>query len=66
MNEPEIWKSQDTSHGDVSESAALMEGVLYEVKKVVVGQDAFLERIMIAMLSGVTCSSKACRGLPRP
>ncbi len=52
MNEPEIWKSQDMSHGDVSESAALMEGVLYEVKKVVVGQDAFLERIMIAMLSG--------------
>jgi len=52
MNEPEVWKPKDTAHGDVSQSASLMEGVLYEVKKVVVGQDAFLERIMIAMLAG--------------
>ncbi|MDP4590845.1 MAG: AAA family ATPase [Burkholderiaceae bacterium] len=28
-----------------------MESVLYEVKKIVVGQDAFLERILIAMLA---------------
>ncbi len=35
-----------------SETAALMERVLYEVKRVVVGQDAFLERVMVAMLSG--------------
>jgi MoxR-like ATPase len=31
--------------------AAHMERVLYEVKKVVVGQDAFLERVLIAMLA---------------
>jgi MoxR-like ATPase len=33
-------------------TALLMERVLYEVKRVVVGQDRFLERVMIAMLSG--------------
>ncbi|HEU4460253.1 MAG TPA: MoxR family ATPase [Methylibium sp.] len=31
--------------------AAQMQRVLYEVKKVVVGQDAFLERVLIAMLA---------------
>jgi MoxR-like ATPase len=34
-----------------TEVAKLMQGVLYEVKKVVVGQDAFLERVMIALLA---------------
>jgi MoxR-like ATPase len=33
------------------EIAALMERVLYEVKRVVVGQDAFLERVLVAMLA---------------
>src|SRR5580765_3118539 len=32
-------------------TATLMERVLYEVKRVVVGQDRFLERVMVAMLS---------------
>jgi len=31
--------------------ATLMERVLYEVKRIVVGQDHFLERVMVAMLS---------------
>jgi MoxR-like ATPase len=30
----------------------MMEQVLYEVKKVIVGQDRFLERVLIALLSG--------------
>jgi MoxR-like ATPase len=34
-----------------SEVAAQMQRVLYEVKKVVVGQDAFLERVLIALLA---------------
>ncbi len=34
-----------------NEVAALMEQVLYEVKRVVVGQDAFLERVLVAMLA---------------
>ena len=31
---------------------SLMEKVLYEVKRVVVGQDRFLERVLVAMLAG--------------
>ena len=34
-----------------SEIASIMERVLYEVKRVVVGQDHFLERVLVAMLS---------------
>ncbi|MBN9409530.1 MAG: MoxR family ATPase [Burkholderiales bacterium] len=33
------------------DSAALMERILYEVKRLVVGQDKFLERMMVAMLA---------------
>ncbi|MCW2954701.1 MAG: MoxR family ATPase [Conexibacter sp.] len=33
-------------------TAELMEQILYEVKRVVVGQDRFLERVMVAMLAG--------------
>jgi MoxR-like ATPase len=32
-------------------TAALMERVLYEVKRVVVGQDRFLERVLVALLA---------------
>ena len=35
----------------VAETAELMERILYEVKRVVVGQDRFLERVMVAMLA---------------
>jgi MoxR-like ATPase len=34
-----------------AEMAALMERILYEVKKVVVGQDHFLERVLVAILA---------------
>ncbi|MFI4930325.1 MAG: AAA family ATPase, partial [Burkholderiales bacterium] len=34
-----------------AESASLMERMLYEVKRVVVGQDRFLERVMVALLA---------------
>ena len=34
-----------------SEVATLMESVLYEVKRVVVGQDHFLERVLVAILA---------------
>src|SRR6188768_3777398 len=33
-------------------TAELMEQILYQVKRVVVGQDRFLERVMVAMLAG--------------
>jgi MoxR-like ATPase len=34
-----------------NDTAPLMERVLYEVKRVVVGQDRFLERVLVAMLA---------------
>lgn len=37
--------------GSKNETAALVERILYEVKKVVVGQDVFLERVLIALLA---------------
>src|SRR5436309_8240914 len=41
-------ESMEMSHGEV---ANLMERILYEVKKVVVGQDHFLERVLVAILA---------------
>ena len=39
---------RETNHKEV---ASLMEGILYEVKKVIVGQDRFLERVLVAVLA---------------
>jgi|UniRef100_UPI004047699A MoxR-like ATPase len=50
MSQDQRWQGQH-SPDDVKVAAATMETVLYEVKKIVVGQDAFLERILIAMLA---------------
>ena len=36
---------------DTPQAATLMEQILFEVKRVVVGQDRFLERVMVAMLA---------------
>jgi MoxR-like ATPase len=36
---------------ETPDTARLMEHILYEVKRVVVGQDRFLERVMVAMLA---------------
>jgi MoxR-like ATPase len=38
-------------NNDAPNTATLMERILYEVKRVVVGQDKFLERVMVAMLA---------------
>ncbi len=40
---------KDASRG--GEVATLMERILYEVKKIVVGQDHFLERVLVAILA---------------
>jgi MoxR-like ATPase len=40
-----------TGSAPTAATAALMEQILYEVKRVVVGQDKFLERVMVAMLA---------------
>ncbi len=41
----------DTSETSRSEVSTLMEQILYEVKKIVVGQDRFLERVLVAILA---------------
>ena len=41
----------DSKEARSSDIASLMERILYEVKKVIVGQDAFLERVLIAVLA---------------
>ncbi|MGH1361703.1 MAG: AAA family ATPase [Burkholderiaceae bacterium] len=43
--------SQTPDRSDQAEISALMERILYEVKKVVVGQDRFLERVMVAIIA---------------
>ena len=45
--------ADETRHGPTPQDASppLMERILYEVKRVVVGQDHFLERVMVAMLA---------------
>jgi MoxR-like ATPase len=40
--------ARDTQGGEI---ASLMERILYEVKKIVVGQDHFLERVLVAVLA---------------
>ncbi|MFT3733749.1 MAG: MoxR family ATPase [Rhodocyclaceae bacterium] len=40
-----------TQAGSTEEVASLMERILYEVKKLIVGQDVFLERVMVAILA---------------
>jgi MoxR-like ATPase len=41
----------DSTSRQDNDTAQLMEQILYEVKRVVVGQDRFLERVMVAMLA---------------
>src|SRR3970040_1757568 len=41
----------DNRETNSSEVAALMERILYEVKKIIVGQDHFLERVLVAVLA---------------
>ena len=50
QNDSSLWQPAAVSSAHL-ETAALMERVLFEVKRVVVGQDAFLERILVALLA---------------
>jgi MoxR-like ATPase len=43
--------SMDPTPLQDSDTSKLMEQILYEVKRVVVGQDRFLERVMVAILA---------------
>jgi MoxR-like ATPase len=48
---PELKPAMDNKETNRSEIASLMERILYEVKKVIVGQDHFLERVLVAVLA---------------
>lgn len=50
MQDTQAWNG-GRSNQSLEESGSLMERVLYEVKRVVVGQDIFLERMLIAILA---------------
>jgi MoxR-like ATPase len=45
------FDSPDTTTRVAPATAELMEQILYEVKRVVVGQDRFLERVLVALLA---------------
>ena len=51
MSENSQWSGKRNISSQ-HEHAAKMQSILYEVKRVVVGQDAFLERVLIAILAG--------------
>jgi len=46
-----IMSSSGSSSSSSGDTTSLMERILYEVKRIVVGQDKFLERVMVAMLA---------------
>src|SRR3982074_182214 len=48
------------------EIASLMQRILYEVKKIVVGQDHFLERVLVAILAQGHLLVEGARGLAKP
>src|SRR5437773_12189016 len=48
-----------------NDTATLMERILYEVKRVVVGQDKLLERVMVAMLAQGHLLVEGVRGLAK-
>lgn len=50
MQETQIWNAGRPTQ-PIVEAASVMERVLFEVKRVVVGQDVFLERMLIAILA---------------
>ena len=53
MQDPHAsWQSPHSGASDqVSQAALSMQKLLYEVKRVVVGQDAFLQRVLVALLA---------------
>src|SRR5687767_7616631 len=50
---------------DVSEAAAPLERLLFEMKKVIVGQDRLLERIIVSLLARGHCLIEGVPGLAK-
>ena len=51
MNDTANDRNDRNDHEDHNEVTPLMERILYEVKRIVVGQDHFLERVLVAILA---------------
>jgi MoxR-like ATPase len=51
MNEPQHIEPQPVNHAR-GEARASLQGALNEIKRVIVGQDAMLERLLISLLAG--------------
>ena len=51
---------------DVIDARQTAEAVLYEIRRVIVGQDAMLERVLVALLAGGHLLLEASRASPRP
>ena len=52
QDDSSTWQaSHIDNHAKVTAASETMQRLLYEVKRVVVGQDAFLQRVMIALLA---------------
>ena len=47
------------------EARAALSEALYEIKRVIVGQDAMLERLLVSLLAGGTSCSRESRAWPR-
>jgi MoxR-like ATPase len=56
---------QEVPDAGFRRDAALLEAVRYEVKKVVVGQDHALERLLVCLLAGGHCLLEGLPGLAK-
>ena len=57
--------STDRPHGTTAEDTARIERILFEIKKVIVGQDRAMERIVVSMLAGGHCLLESVPGLAK-
>jgi MoxR-like ATPase len=48
----ERGRAADPASGDAIDARRTAEAVLYEIRRVIVGQDAMLERVLVALLAG--------------
>ena len=71
INRPLVAREETASPTQAARELAArvpapIEQILFEVKRLIVGQDRLLERLLIALLSGGHACSKAYRGWPKP
>src|ERR1700736_6000338 len=62
---PARSSSAATSHADAAASAALLEDALFQVKRVIVGQDRLVERTLVCLLAKGHCLIEGVPGLAK-